>query len=170
MKNLHVIFLPIGRGLFTQVDSDARQEIWGQKWSAHERVVGSGKIYAHRSARVGDERSKKTHITLHSQVAGVILGSEVDHKDGDSLDNRRENLRACKHAENGRNLPKWSSPTSSKFKGVCHRPNGKWQAYITLSGRQLYIGIFDTEEAAARAYDVEALKKHGVFARLNFPA
>lgn len=164
---MNVIFLPIGDGQFACVDSDSSEEIWGQKWSALRRA--SGKAYAYRSTRVGEERRIKTHITLHAQITDSSSNTEVDHINGDSLDNRRRNLRICRHFENGRNLAKWSSPTSSKFKGVCHRLNGKWMAYIVLSGKQSYIGVFKTEEDAARAYDTEAVKLHGKFARLNFP-
>lgn len=162
------MFLPLGQGLFATVDSDCSEGVWGKKWTACRKACG--KVYAYRSARVGEERRRKTHVMLHAQITDSSANTEADHISGDGLDNRRRNLRVCRHLENGRNLPKWSSDTSSKFKGVCLRPNGKWQAYITLSRKQVYIGIFEDEEKAARAYDAEALKLHGKFARLNFPS
>lgn len=164
---MHVIFLPLGNGLFAQVDSDCPSEIWQQKWSANTKTPG--RTYAYRTTRVSENRSARTHTTLHVQIAGVAEGEEVDHKNGDTLDDRRQNLRPCLHSENGRNLRKWSSPTSSKFKGVTLRYNGRWMAYIVRNGGQKYIGLFSDEESAARAYDEEAKKLHGEFARLNFP-
>ena len=161
----NVIYLPLGGGKFTKVDSDCPIEIIQQKWSANTKTPG--RTYAYRAAKRSEERGK-THVYLHAHILGVT-NCEVDHINGDALDNRRANLRACLHSENGRNLQKWKSPTSSRYKGVCKRPAGNWQAYISFQRKQKYLGLFESEADAAKAYDVAAKQIFGKFARLNLP-
>jgi hypothetical protein len=108
-------------------------------------------------------------------MARVILGLPArgrefvpDHINGDKLDNRRANLRAATAAQNSRNTAKHKG--GSRFKGVCLcRQTGRWKATIKIDGRQAWLGRFDTEEDAARAYDAAALEAFGEFACLNFP-
>jgi hypothetical protein len=160
----NVIYLPLGNGEFAKVDSDAPPEILSRKWSANAKTPG--RTYAYRSSSLDGE---KTHVSLHREVLKAREGCEVDHINGDTLDNRRANLRLCPHSQNGCNLRKWVSPTSSRHKGVCLRPNGRWQAYVSFGGRQKYLGLFEVEDDAARAYDREARTLFGDFAKLNFP-
>jgi hypothetical protein len=161
---MNVIYLPLGKGIFAKVDSDCPPEILEQKWSANRKTPG--RTYAYRTTRK-TEPNGKTHQTLHAQLMGAERGREVDHINGDTLDNRRSNLRICGHLENGCNLRKWSTPTTSKYKGVSSR-QGKWRAYISPKGRQKHLGTFDSEIEAAKAYDEAAKKLFGNFACLNF--
>lgn len=155
----HVIFLSLSRGLFATVDSTVSEDIWGVKWSAYEKRPG--RIYAFRSVN-------GTHEKLHHAVLGTRQeDTEIDHINGDTLDTRRQNLRCCKHSQNGRNLAKWSSPTSSKYKGVSRRPDGSWRAYIVFEGKQKHLGLFENETDAALAYNTAAKKMFGEFYRFN---
>jgi AP2 domain/HNH endonuclease len=120
--------------------------------------------YATRAALTDD--NQKTTIYMHRVLAGED-GLEVDHKNGDSLDNRRNNLRPATKANNMRNRTLQANNTTG-FKGVI-RGNGKWVAQATFNGRRIYLGTFDTPELAARAFDAFAIEWHGDFARLNFP-
>ena len=113
--------------------------------------------------------SKET-VRLHRMVVGAKPGELVDHINGDGLDNRLENLRICNAQENSRNTKGWRK-SSSTFKGVSlHRASGgKWRALIGVGGKSIYLGIFNSEEEAARAYDEAARHHFGEFANLNFP-
>lgn len=157
-----VKYIPLTQGLYAKVDADAPEEIWGVKWYASERK--SGKCYACAYAGRGAK-----HRYLHCAVmGGPPSGMEIDHINGDSLDNRRENLRFCTRAQNQCNLRKRSSATSSKHKGVSKdRRRGKWEAQIRLGGKKKHLGYFEQEIDAARAYNAAARELFGEFARLN---
>lgn len=91
----------------------------------------------------------------------------VDHINGDSLDNRRENLRVCSRVENNRNRKR----PSGRYKGIVKRKDtggNKWRAIVNIDGKQVYFGQYDTPEEAARAYDKAAKELFGEFANLNF--
>lgn len=107
--------------------------------------------------------------SMHRLVMDAPPGLEVDHKNGDGLDNRRSNLRPATHSQNMANRP-GDRGTSSRFKGVSlYRCRGNWMAYISIRGRRKTIGYFSTEIEAALIYDEWARKDHGEFACVNFP-
>jgi hypothetical protein len=93
---------------------------------------------------------------------GAWPKDQIDHIDGNKLDNRFENLRECNNAQNQANR----RPDKNKtFKGVSPRPKGKFLARLG----QKCLGTYTTPEDAARAYDKALVAKFGVFARTNFP-
>ena len=89
---------------------------------------------------------------------------------GDSLDNRKSNLRICTHAQNSKNL-KVRKDNTSGFKGVCftkERWRGKrWCAYINSNNKRIGLGRFLTKEEAALKYNEAVEKYHGEFGRMN---
>lgn len=92
---------------------------------------------------------------------------EVDHKNGNTLDNRRTNLRLATRSQNACNAAPYKGG-KSKFKGVSwHKSNKGWQACITKNSKRYYLGCYPTEIEAAQAYDSAAIELHGEFARLN---
>ncbi len=98
---------------------------------------------------------------------GFPDGKQVDHINGNPLDNRRENLRICENAENNRNKGLTKASTSG-YKGVSlYKRSGTWRAYIVTNYKQKHLGTFDNPIDAAKAYNVAAIKFHGEFARLN---
>lgn len=105
------------------------------------------------------------HVLLHRFIMGISEEWEVDHKSGDGLDNRLENLRIATHSQNSQNQRKRINSTN-EFKCVSLRENGKWRARTTVNGKRISLGVFDTQEAAASAYAAAAVKYHGEFARL----
>jgi hypothetical protein len=134
------------------------------KWE----ISGDDNIfYAVRNTIV--DSSRTTTIRLHREIMNAPKGLVVDHINGDSLDNRRANLRLATHSQNSCNKRKRKN-TTSQFRGVCFcKAKGKWDANINLAGKRIWLGSFDSEIEAGKAYDVAAKKYHGEFARLNFP-
>lgn len=92
-------------------------------------------------------------ISLSRFIMGVTNPKlVVDHINHDTLDNRKENLRVCTHRQNMQNL--LPDHYTSKFPGVCWMSfNSKWQATILLNGKRKYLGQFDDEREAAKAYE-----------------
>jgi hypothetical protein len=106
---------------------------------------------------------------MHRQIMDPPKGKIVDHIDGNQANNCRANLRICTRRENGCNRSK-PVGTTSRFKGVSwHKATGKWAATIHFKRRAFWLGYFDDEAEAARAYDAKAVELFGEFARLNFP-
>jgi hypothetical protein len=112
------------------------------------------------------KNNKHGIIRLHRFLMAAPPGSKVDHRDGDGLNNTRENLRVCTHSQNHRN--RWRTWGSSRFKGVFHRrENDKWRAKIKVGDKVISLGTFAQESDAARAYDKAATEHFGEFARTN---
>jgi hypothetical protein len=96
-------------------------------------------------------------------------GLLVDHRNGDGLDNHRDNLRIATRSQNACNRHNTKSKASCRFSGLFFdKRRGKWMSRIVVNGK-IFLGYFDSEIDAARAYDAAAKKYHGEFARLNFP-
>lgn len=109
-------------------------------------------------------------VHMHQLLVDCVLGLEVDHINRNRLDNRRANLRAVTHSQNLRNRAKNHFATS-KFRGVCYCKWARkhWRADIRVNGKSIFLGVFETEEAAARCYDEAERKFFGVDAAVNFP-
>ena len=104
---------------------------------------------------------------MHRFILNLGPGEMTDHKNGDGLDNRKENLRRCSNSENAHNS-KLHGDNHSGFRGVSlHRPTNKWQTHIRINGQKVNLGYYANKIDAAKAYDQAAQKYFGEFARLN---
>lgn len=110
------------------------------------------------------QRTKK--LKMHRLIMG-LGGPDVDHVNGDGLDNRRCNLRHVTNQQNHFNQTKRTG-FHSKFKGVSwDKSRRKWIAYIKKDYRNMHLGRFDSEIDASKAYDMAAISLFGSYARLN---
>jgi hypothetical protein len=148
-------FIPLTRGLFAKVDDEDYRYLNQFKWHAHEAARGCfyarGRIEGHR-------------VYMHRVVAkrAGFLKSEIDHRDGDRMNNKRKNLRPASHQNNMRNMHR-KQITRSGVKGV-QQNRDRWIARLTVNGRQLCFGTYDTIKEAATARREAELKHFGEFA------
>lgn len=123
-------------------------------------------FYAFRNIKTGPGKTRM--VSMHRQIMDFPKGILVDHKNGDTLDNRRSNLRLATHTQNMHNCRKMKN-TSSQYRGVSFiKDRGLWGSQITNEGKRIFLGRFRDEIDAAKAYDCAARKYFGEFARLNF--
>lgn len=150
--------IPLSRGLVARVSPDDYERLAQHRWHA---VAARSTFYAAR-------RTPARTVYMHRDVLGVVaLGREVfvDHINHDGLDNTRENLRQCTHAENARNR---RSRIGTAPEWAIQRAGDKWRATISAFGSNLRLGTFDSEHEALIAYSAAektiaaAQKRRGV--------
>ena len=134
------------------------------KWWAHK---GRNSYYAACHEVTPDGRKIRSMHAIVLQLYGIHCQHQIDHKDGNGLNNQRDNLRPATLKQNAANRRLHRDSTSG-FKGVhFNKKRQRWEASITKDGHRRWLGFHDTAEEAAAAYDRAAIALHGEFARTN---
>jgi hypothetical protein len=153
--------LQLSRGLNALIDEADFEKVGRHKWNVRPRRQRDG-FYVVRAIMVGT--SQQRHVFLHRILMDAPEDVCVDHRNGDSRDNRRANLRLATFSQNAQNQR--VALGESCFKGVARAAN-RWRARIRVDGKLIQLGCHATEEAAARAYDEAAREHFGEFACTN---
>lgn len=147
--------IKLSRGKFALVDNEDYAFLNQWKWF----WLNPG--YAARTIRTGKSFHK---VLMHRVLLTRTKGQEVDHKNGNGIDNRKRNLRICTKIQNHWNRGK-SKRNTSGYKGVhWHRASKKWSANITANHKKHFLGYFTSKKKAAMVYAVAAKKLHKEFA------
>lgn len=149
--------IPLTKGLFAIVDREDAEMLSNFKWFSSK---SKNHIYA-LCCLSGD-----TKVQMHRMIMNCPDGYVIDHINGNSLDNRKANLRICTHAENCRNQKKMAG--SKTKKGVSyHKGNKRWRARIGVNQKQISLGCFDSEELAHAAYEAASKNIHGEYGNVS---
>jgi len=152
--------IKLTQGKYAKVDAEDFEKLNKHKWYAKRRM---NRFYAHRRNEAG------INVAMHREIMKPARSLCVDHKDGNGLDNRKDNLRIATTAENNYNKRKSLNALSSEYKGVSiDKRTNKWRAIIYYKYRKIGLGSYENEIDAAKAYDEAAKELFGKFAKLNF--
>lgn len=149
--------IQLTQGQVALVDDEDFESLNQFKWCAHKH---GNTFYAVRSIYANGKQS----IYMHGAIMG---GKGVDHIDGCGLNNQKSNLRLCTQSQNNMNRNKQGN-TSSVYKGVYFsKRDKKWMARIKINRKFIYLGLYNTEVEAAKAYNTKAIELFCEFANLN---
>lgn len=156
--------IALSNGLIALIDDTDFDKVRAHSWSASR--TSSTRVYAaYKTVKNG----KGVTVYMHRAILGAPKGMEVDHINGNGLDNRRSNLRLVTRRQNTINA-RLSIRNTTGFRGVspARRP-GRYVATIHVNRTKRHLGTFPNPTEAAVAYDAAAREHFGEFARLNFP-
>lgn len=154
--------IPLTKGQVAIVDAMDAGLVNRYRWYYSTRAQGHP--YANTTINEG---GKTVRLSMHRLIMGAVAGQVVDHINGDTLDNRRSNLRLADTQRNSWNHGSQNG-SKSQYRGVSFYDN-RFVARIFVDGRNQSLGNYTDERLAARVYDYAATMHFGEFARLNLP-
>lgn len=158
--------IKLTQGKSTLVDNDTYE--WASKYKWYAAHWKDNMFYAQRGGKQVNKK-REQHISLHRDIMKPKKYEVVDHINGNTLDNRKCNLRVCSAKDNSRNQTKLSKNNTSGYKGVSWDKNAnKWIARIKVDKKLIHLGYFVDLIKATKAYDVAAKKHFKDFAFQNF--
>jgi len=146
------------------IDAEDYEKVIKYKWNIHKEKAKKNYFYFHHTYR---DNNKKNSLLLHRMLLNLELhdGFVCDHINGNTLDNRKCNLRKCTVAENARNS-KISKNNRTGLKGVSYKKkDNKYQGSIQVNKKYIYLGYFKTPQEAHSAYCEASLIYHKEFGR-----
>jgi hypothetical protein len=165
-----MVIIPLTRGKFALIDDEDATLVGQYRWCANPSKSPDGEIKWYAIAGVTDDDGRHAMISMHRLIMNARPDQEIDHRNGNGLDNRRDaNLRPSTSTQNKANR---RIKNRSGYKGVffySDRLKKPWMAKVTLKGGQKNLGYFATAIEAALAYDAAARARFGAFAHCNFP-
>lgn len=151
--------IPITQNKSTIVDDEDYVFLSQYKWRA---IKSQNHYYVGKSEK--RKRDKPRKLTLmHRLIMCSRDGEQVDHINGDSLDNQKHNLRLCTQGQNLFNKNKYKN-NKTGFKGISVRGK-KWRVQVQANKKQHIVGHFNTINEAIAAYNAVSKKIHGEFSR-----
>lgn len=152
--------IPLTQGQVALVDAEDIVWLTQYGWHFAKRNDGKG---GYVKCKING-RQEYMHTVVMRRYGRLLEGCEIDHRNGNGIDNRKRNLRVCQHHQNLANQRRRSDNTSG-VKGVhffqCTR---RWQAYITVRGKRKHLGYFSTRTEAKKVREQAAQNEFGEFA------
>ena len=156
--------IKLTQGKYALVDAEDFE--WLSRWKWHYHKHPKDKVgYAATNGKY-ENKKRLPRIRMHN----LIFGKNVDHINGNGIDNRKSNLRIADKYQQAYNKSVHVHKKSLGCKGVSVVKDKKgilsyWIARISIKGERIYLGTFKNHIAASRAYIKAAKKYHGEFAR-----
>lgn len=145
--------IPLTQGKFAIVDDDDFDTLNQYKWTAHHHHNRVN--YAVRSVYY---TPKPKMLSMHRVILNATPGTQIDHINGDGLDNRKSNLRFTTTRQNSHNR-RPLVPKKSKYPGVFWRKDThKWRAIISIDGKLRHLGQYESDYEAYVVYAMECSK------------
>lgn len=155
--------IQLNQNKFAFVDEEDFDNLNQYTWTISNGYAARRLKRCYEVGKKPKQRDQKMHRLLLGEP-----NNQVDHINGNRLDNRKINLRICTQSQNLLNKPK-RRDNKSGFKGVCWDNTKKqWVTQCRANGKK-YFARFKDLLSAAKAYDRFAKELHGEFAHLNFP-
>lgn len=160
-----IVFLPLSQGKVAVIDFDDFEKVRPYKWHLSK---SQNNLYARHNFS-----NDAGYLILHRFLLDAPDNMDVDPRDGDGLNNRRNNIRLCTPSQNAQARQRKRPSMTSSFRGVFwdkHKAHkAAWTARLRFNGKNIHCGSFKKEEDAARAYDKKAIELFGEWASPNFP-
>jgi hypothetical protein len=160
-KGATVKLIPLTQGKFSIVDDLDFDLLSKFKW--HIDNAGYAKRWVYQKT-VNGKRLSMCEL-MHRAIMSAPIGMDIDHVNGNRLDNRRSNLRICSRPQNSMNRGSNKNNTTG-YKCVWPA-RGRFKTCVTVNKRRIYLGSFGTAAEAHAAYESAAKQQHGSFYKNN---